>query len=72
MSFSDRLLPAPVGGGFSMEGYWVWCGSVLRGEDDAVADRVVAEMKNWPKFEVISTNLSQEQDEQLRAEFGEA
>jgi uncharacterized membrane protein len=39
--------------------------------DNAVADRVVAEMKNWPKFEVISTNLSQEQDEQLRAEFGE-
>lgn len=33
MSFSDRLLPAPVGGGFSMEGYWVWCGSVLQGED---------------------------------------
>lgn len=31
--FSDRLLPAPVGGGFRMEGYWVWCGSVIRGED---------------------------------------
>ena len=39
--------------------------------DNAVEDRVVAEMKNWPKFEVISTNLSQEQDEKLRAEFGE-
>lgn len=39
--------------------------------DSAVEDRVVAEMKNWPKFEVISTNLSQEQDEKLRAEFGE-
>lgn len=25
--------PAPVGGGFSMEGYWVWCGSVIKGDD---------------------------------------
>ncbi len=24
---------APVNGGFSMEGYWVWCGSVIRGDD---------------------------------------
>ena len=40
--------------------------------ENAVADRVVEEMKNWPKFEVVSTNLSQEQDEALRAEFGEA
>ncbi|MEG2500550.1 MAG: hypothetical protein RSA78_05740, partial [Oscillospiraceae bacterium] len=24
---------APCGGGFSMEGYWVWCGSVIKGED---------------------------------------
>ncbi len=30
---SEMLLPAPVGGGFSMDGYWVWCGSVIRGED---------------------------------------
>ena len=39
--------------------------------DNEVADRVLAEMKNWPKFEVVSTNLSAEQDEKLRAEFGE-
>ena len=26
-------LPAPVDGGFAMEGYWVWCGSVIKGED---------------------------------------
>lgn len=25
--------PAPMNGGFSMEGYWVWCGSVVKGED---------------------------------------
>ena len=29
----EMLLPAPVGGGCSMDGYWVWCGSVIRGED---------------------------------------
>lgn len=28
-----EMLPAPVGGGFRMEGYWVWCGSVIKGED---------------------------------------
>ncbi|MDX9979374.1 MAG: glycoside hydrolase family protein [Lentisphaeria bacterium] len=33
MAFIDRILPAPVGGGFRMDGYWVWCGSVIRGED---------------------------------------
>ncbi|MFI3170459.1 MAG: glycoside hydrolase family protein [Faecalibacterium sp.] len=26
-------LPAPVNGGFKMEGYWVWCGSVVKGDD---------------------------------------
>lgn len=25
--------PAPVNGGFKMDGYWVWCGSVVKGED---------------------------------------
>lgn len=24
---------APVNGGFSMDGYWVWCGSVIKGDD---------------------------------------
>ncbi len=28
-----HFLPAPVNGGFSMEDYWVWCGSVVKGED---------------------------------------
>lgn len=32
-SFSDRLLPAPVGGGFQMDDHWVWGGSCIRGED---------------------------------------
>lgn len=32
-SFHARLLPAPVGGGFAMDDWWVWCGSVARGDD---------------------------------------
>lgn len=31
--FIDKLLPAPVNGGFKMDGYWVWCGSPIKGED---------------------------------------
>lgn len=38
---------------------------------NAVTDRVIAEMKTLPKFEILSTNLSQEQEAQLRAQFGE-
>ena len=29
----QNKLPAPVDGGFRMDGYWIWCGSVIRGED---------------------------------------
>lgn len=32
--FQDRLLPAPRSGGFSLDDFWIWCGSVVRGEDD--------------------------------------
>lgn len=32
-SFIDRLQPASAESGFSMEGYWVWGGSVMRGAD---------------------------------------
>ena len=28
-----KMGEAPVGGGFSMEGYWVWCSTVIKGED---------------------------------------
>ncbi len=31
--FIDRLLPAPVDGGFSMDDYWIWGASVIKGED---------------------------------------
>ena len=33
MRFIDRLLPAPVQGGFRMDDSWVWCGSCITGED---------------------------------------
>lgn len=33
MAFIDKICPAPVNGGFHMDGYWVWCGSAIRGED---------------------------------------
>jgi len=29
-SIRDRIQPAPVNSGFKMEGYWVWCGSVIK------------------------------------------
>lgn len=32
-SFIDRLRPAPRSGGLAIEGYWVWCGSPIRGKD---------------------------------------
>lgn len=32
-SFIENMLPAPRNGGFSMEGYWVWCGSPIKDED---------------------------------------
>jgi len=30
-TFAGRLEPAPAGGGFRMDDFWVWCGSVARG-----------------------------------------
>ncbi len=41
----DRMLPAPRDGGFRMEGYWVWCGSVVRGEDN----KYHMFASRWPK-----------------------
>jgi uncharacterized membrane protein len=38
---------------------------------NAVTDKVVEEMKKLPKFEIIQTNLTKEQEDKLRAEFGE-
>lgn len=43
--FYQRILPAPVGGGFAMEDYWIWCGSVIQGEDG----RYHMFASRWPK-----------------------
>jgi len=43
--FAQRLGEAARGGGFAMEGYWVWCGSVARGEDG----RYHMFASRWPK-----------------------
>jgi len=31
--YFDNVLPAPIDGGFRMDGFWVWGSSVIRGED---------------------------------------
>jgi hypothetical protein len=31
--FREQLMPAAMDGGFRMDGYWVWCGSVIKGDD---------------------------------------
>lgn len=33
IAFMDRILPAPKGGGFRDDNYWVWGSSVIKGED---------------------------------------
>ncbi len=45
VSFRYTLLPAPRSGGFSMDDYWVWCGSGIRGEDG----RYHLFASRWPK-----------------------
>lgn len=43
--FSDRFLPVPVDSGFRMPGFDVWCGSVIKGEDN----RYHMFASRWPK-----------------------
>ncbi|MEK3890078.1 glycoside hydrolase family protein [Bacillus sp. FSL K6-3431] len=42
----ERILPAPKDGGFRMEDYWIWCGSVIEGEDG----RYHMFASRWPKY----------------------
>lgn len=42
----NSWLPAPKHGGFRMENYWVWCGSVIYGEDR----RYHMFASRWPKW----------------------
>ena len=43
--FAERLRPALRGAGFMMDDYWVWCGSVVQGEDG----RYHMFASRWPK-----------------------
>ena len=45
-SLSSHMLPAPRNGGFAMDDYWVWCGSVIKGEDN----RYHMFASRWPKY----------------------
>ncbi|MEG0319591.1 MAG: glycoside hydrolase family protein [Niameybacter sp.] len=40
-----HMKPAPRNGGFKMEGYWVWCGSVIKAEDN----RYHMFASRWPR-----------------------
>ncbi len=41
-----KLKPAPINGGFKMKDYWVWCGSVIQGEDG----KFHMFASRWPKY----------------------
>jgi len=43
--FAERLMPAPANGGYREKAYWVWCGSVVKGEDG----RYHMFASRWPK-----------------------
>jgi hypothetical protein len=55
-SFADRLLPAPVAGGFRLNDHWVWGGSVVRGEDGRYHLFVSVWPKALPFFDGYITN----------------
>jgi len=50
-TFIEKLLPAPVGGGFKMDGYWVWCGSAVIGDDGRYHLFASRWSKKLPMFE---------------------
>lgn len=41
----DNRMPAPRDSGFRMDGYWIWCGSVVKGEDN----KYHMFASRWPK-----------------------
>ena len=45
----DRLLPAPVNGGFRMKDYWIWCGSVIRADNPGEDGRYHMFASRWPR-----------------------
>lgn len=46
-----RLAQAPVAGGFRMDGYWVWCGSVVADPSGGYQMFAARWPKNYPMFE---------------------
>jgi len=49
--FADRVGEAVRGGGFWMDGYWVWCGTVAKGEDDRYHMFAARWPKDYPFFQ---------------------
>jgi len=49
--FADRVGEAVRGGGFWMDGYWVWCGSVAKGEDGRYHMFAARWPKDYPFFQ---------------------
>jgi hypothetical protein len=45
IAFQNRFLPAKTVGGFKMDNYWIWCGSVVKREDN----RFHMFASRWPK-----------------------
>jgi len=50
-----RLLPAPRNGGFALDDYWVWCGSVIQGEDGRYHMFASRWPREYPFFEGYPT-----------------
>ncbi len=53
IAFADRIQPAPLSGGFRREDSWIWCGSVIKGDDNryhmfaSMWEKTVAFTPNW-------------------------
>jgi hypothetical protein len=58
-SFGEFLLPALVDGGFCRDDAWIWCGSVIKGEDDqyhmfaSMWEKTVPFNPNWLTNSVV-------------------
>lgn len=50
INFAESIKPAPVNGGFKMDDYWIWCGSVARGEDNLYYMFASRWSKKYPMF----------------------
>lgn len=46
INLQEKMLPAPRQGGFKMEGFWIWCASVIRSDEDG---KYYMFSVRWPK-----------------------